>query len=235
MNTNFLNSALVLVDVQNDFCPSYKNREGKKTPSGAMMVKDGDKVIEPLNAVSHIFDWHGALVVATQDWHPSGHISFASTHPGLRENDIIDLVLEKRDADGIGVIEQVLWPDHCVQGTWGAEFHESLDLNPVSYIVRKGRNELIDSYSAFFENDRTTATGLGGLLKGLSVESVFIGGLATDYCVFYSAMDAVRLGFKTFVLADAVQGIDSPKDSIKNAMEEMEKIGIVFIQTGDIK
>jgi nicotinamidase/pyrazinamidase len=235
MNTDFLSSALVMVDVQNDFCPSYINKKGTKNPAGVMSVKDGDQIVEPLNAIGNIFEWHGSPVIATQDWHPANHISFASNHPGLQVNDIIDLVLEKRDSNGIGVVEQVLWPDHCVQGTWGAEFHDHLDLNPVSYIIRKGRTELIDSYSAFFENDRTTATGLGGLLKSLSVESVFIGGLATDYCVFYSVMDAVRLGFKTYLLTDAVRGIDYPAGSIKKAMSEMERAGVRFIETGDIK
>ncbi len=235
MNTDFLNSALIMVDVQNDFCPSYINKQGEKTSAGVMSVEDGDKVVGPLNAVSQLFDRHGAPVIATQDWHPRSHISFASNHQGLKVNDIIDLVLEKRDQEGIGIVEQVLWPDHCVQGTWGAEFHDLLDLNPVTYIVRKGRNELIDSYSAFFENDKSTSTGLGGLLKALSIKSVFIGGLATDYCVFYSAMDAVKLGFKTFVLTDAVRGINYPEDSIKEAMAEMAKAGVQFVETGDIR
>jgi nicotinamidase/pyrazinamidase len=235
MNTDFLSSALIMVDVQNDFCPSYKNKKGIMTPAGVMAVKNGDSVVEPLNAIANIFDWHGSTVVATQDWHPENHISFASNHPGLEVNDIIDIVLEKRTKEGSGTVEQVLWPDHCIQGTWGAEFHELLDVKPISYIVRKGKTELIDSYSAFYENDRTTPTGLGGLLKSLSVESVFIGGLALDYCVYYSVMDAVSLGFKTFVLTDAVQGIDFPENSIKNAFKEMERLGVQFIETGDIE
>jgi nicotinamidase/pyrazinamidase len=235
MNTEFLSSALIIVDVQNDFCPSYKNKAGEMTASGVLSVKDGDKVVEPLNTVARVFNAYGAPVIATQDWHPAGHISFASSHPGLKQNDIIELVLENRNQQGIGVVEQVLWPDHCVQGTWGAEFHDALDLNPVSFIVRKGRTELIDSYSAFFENDKTTSTGLGGLLKSLSVESVFIGGLATDYCVFYSVMDAVKLGFKTYLLTDAVQGIDYPAGSIQNALKEMERAGVIFVTSGDIK
>lgn len=235
MNSDFLSSALIMVDVQNDFCPSYMNKKGEKTPAGIMAVEDGDTIVEPLNAIANVFDWHGSPVVATQDWHPQDHISFASNHPGLKVNDIIDLVLEERDRDRIATVEQVLWPDHCVQGTWGAEFHDHLDLKPVSYIVRKGRNELIDSYSAFYENDRTTATGLGGLLKSLSIESVYIGGLALDYCVFYSAMDAASLGFRTYVLVDASKGIDYPADSVKNAMREMERLGVRFLETGDIE
>jgi nicotinamidase/pyrazinamidase len=235
MNTDFLSSALIMVDVQNDFCPSYKNRNGIIGASGVMPVKDGNRVVEPLNAISHVFNWHGAPVIATQDWHPTDHISFASNHPGLKVNDIIDLVLEKRGTEGIGVVEQVLWPNHCVQGSWGAEFHDMLNINTVSYIVRKGRTELLDSYSAFFENDRTTATGLGGLLQNLSVKTVFIGGLALDYCVFYSVMDAVKLGFETYVLTDAVQGIDYPAGSIKKAMTEMERVGVRFVETGEIK
>ncbi len=235
MNTDFLTSALIIVDVQNDFCPSYKDRNGKKTSSGVLRVKNGNSVVEPLNAVSQVFSRHGASVIATQDWHPAEHISFASSHPGLKVNDIVNIVLEKRDQEGIGMIEQVLWPDHCVQGTWGAEFNDLLDLNPVSYIVRKGRSKIIDSYSAFYENDHTTSTGLGGLLKSMSVKTVFIGGLATDYCVFYSAMDAVKLGFNTFVLADAVQGVGYPEGSIENALMEMAQQGVQFVNTGDIK
>ncbi len=235
MSTNFLRSALIMVDVQNDFCPAYTDREGRITPPGVMQIKDGDKVVEPLNFVSKIFSSHGSPVIATQDWHTSDNISFASMHPGQNVNDIMDIVYERRDQEGIGIMEQVLWPDHCVQGTWGAEFHDLLDLNPVSFIVRKGRSKNIDSYSAFFENDRSTATGLGGLLKGLGIESVFIGGLALDYCVFYTAMDAVKLGFKTCVLSDAVQGIGSPKDSIEIAMMQMEDAGIRFMKTGDIQ
>jgi nicotinamidase/pyrazinamidase len=204
------------------------------TASGVMAVKGGDKVVEPLNLVSHAFHRHGAPVIATQDWHPRNHISFASTHPGLNVNDIV-LVQERRDQEGGGVIEQVLWPDHCVQGTWGAEFHDHLDLNPVSYILRKGRTDLLDSYSAFFENNKTTSTGLGGLLESLSVETVFVGGLATDYCVFYTVMDAVKLGFKTYVISDAVEGIDYPADSIKKVMMEMERAGVQFVSSGDIQ
>jgi nicotinamidase/pyrazinamidase len=224
-----------MVDIQNDFCPSYTNKNGKKTEAGIMAVENGDQVVKPLNVIANTFDWHGAPVVATQDWHPAGHISFASNHPGLKVNDIINLVLEKKDAAGTGTVEQVLWQDHCVQGTWGAEFHDQLDLKPVSFIIRKGQRELLDSYSAFFENDRITTTGLGALLKGLAVESVFIGGLATDYCVYYSVMDALRLGFKTYLLVDAVRGIDYPADSIKKAMKEMERLGAQFIETGDVE
>lgn len=235
MHTDFLHSALIMVDVQNDFCPAYKDREGRVTAPGVMQIKDGDKVVEPLNFISKIFCSHGSPVIATQDWHPSDNISFASMHPGQKANDIMDIVYEKRDQEGIGIMEQVLWPDHCVQGTWGAEFHDLLDLKPVSFILRKGRSKHMDSYSAFFENDKATATGLGGLLRDLGIENVYIGGLALDYCVFYSAMDAVKLGFKTYVLNDAVQGIGSPRDSIEIAMMQMEDAGIQFVKTGDIQ
>jgi nicotinamidase/pyrazinamidase len=235
VNIDFLSSALVIVDVQNDFCPAYINKEGIKTFSGLMSVKDGDTVVKPLNAISHVFDQHGAPVIATQDWHPFDHISFASNHPDLKENDIIDIELKKPNDEGTGVIKQVLWPDHCVQGSWGAEFHDYLDLQPVTCIVRKGRNKTLDSYSAFFENDKTTPTGLGGLLKSLSVENVFIGGLALDYCVLYSVMDAVKLGFKTYVLIDAVRGIGYPEGSIDKAMQKMKQAGVQFIKTEDIQ
>jgi nicotinamidase/pyrazinamidase len=134
-----------------------------------------------------------------------------------------------------GVKGQVLWPDHCIQGSEGARFHEGLDLRPVILIVRKGFRRELDSYSAFFENDRRTPTGLDGFLRGLSVDTLYIGGLATDYCVFYSAMDALRLGYKTRIIADAVRGVAYPEGSVEAALAEMEKAGAVFVNSGDIR
>ena len=199
---------LLEIDVQNDFCPG-----------GALAVQDGDGVIAPLNRLAAAFASAGGRIAATQDWHPAGHISFASSHSGKNPGDIIDL-----DA----VQGQVLWPDHCVQGTRGAAFHDKLDLDPVCLIIRKGFRKGLDSYSAFFENDRCTATGLEGGIKQMNIQTVIMGGLATDYCVFYSAMDCRRLGFKTIVVSDAVRGVDYPAGSVEKAVAQMREEGIIF-------
>jgi len=190
---NISRTLLLLIDVQNDFCPG-----------GALAVQNGDAVIEPLNALSAAFAAGGGRVAASQDWHPRGHSSFAS------------------------------WPEHCVQGTAGAAFHDALDLKPVSLIIRKGFRPELDSYSAFFENDRSTATGLEGAIKQMNVETVIIGGLATDYCVLYSAMDSRRLGFNTIVVEDAVRGVDSPAGSVEKALAEMQASGIQFASSAQL-
>ncbi|MDR0312106.1 MAG: bifunctional nicotinamidase/pyrazinamidase [Treponema sp.] len=215
MIINYTSSALIEVDVQNDFCPG-----------GALAVGDGNKVIDPLNALARKFCHKGGKVIATQDWHTDKHISFASSHKGKNVGDIIELPTVK---------EQVLWPDHCVQGTTGADFHKNLDLAPTHLILRKGSRRELDSYSAFFENDRKTPTGLDGFLKGLDISTVFIGGLATDYCVLYSAMDAVLLGYKTYVLGDAIRGVGFPEGSIEKALNTMEGAGIVIVNSSDIE
>jgi len=191
-------SALIIVDVQNDFCPG-----------GALEVKEGDKVVPVINKISNRF----YKVIATQDWHPENHLSFASNHPGKKVQDIIDL----------NGIQQVLWPVHCVQGTKGADFHPELDLRPVDLIIRKGTNPQIDSYSAFFENDKKTSTGLEYYLKGLGIKKVFLTGLATDYCVFFSAMDSVKLGFETYVIIDATRGVDFPEGNIEKSLKAMKE------------
>jgi nicotinamidase/pyrazinamidase len=175
--------------------------------------------------LAFLFSNNRGAVIAAQDWHPSDHVSFASNHPGKASGDIIELPTVK---------EQVLWPDHCVQGTEGAEFHKNLDTARVQLIVRKGYRQELDSYSAFFENDRKTATGLDGFLKSLRIESLFIGGLATDYCIFYTAMDALRHGYQTFVLSDAVRGVGIPEGSIDKAFRLMEEAGIRIIDSGGI-
>ena len=199
MDINFEKSALLEIDVQNDFCPG-----------GALAVADGDRVVGPLNWMALRFASAGAPVVATQDWHPAGHCSFASS--------------AKVNGEG-----EVLWPDHCVQGTAGADFHRDLDLRPVTLIVRKGFRPSIDSYSAFFENDRKTTTGLAACLTGLGVDTVYIGGLATDYCVFFSAMDAVKLGFSVYLLGNAVRGVNYPEGSVEKALSAMESSGIATV------
>jgi nicotinamidase/pyrazinamidase len=193
---DFAKSAMVIIDVQNDFCPG-----------GALAVADGDAVVAPLNELARRFNAAGAPVIATQDWHPAGHCSFASTGREPQEG-------------------EVLWPDHCVQNTAGADFHKDLDMKPVTLVLRKGFRPTVDSYSAFFENDRRTATGLAGFLKGLDVETVYLGGLATDYCVFFSAMDAAKRGFTVYLLEDAVRSVNYPEGSVEKALDTMQRAGI---------
>jgi len=202
-------AALLIIDVQNDFCPG-----------GALPVNEGDAVVPVINRMQYAF----RKVVATQDWHPKTHASFASNHNGKKPFDVIDL-------DGIS---QTLWPDHCVQGTGGAAFHPGLATDRVDLIVRKGTNPQIDSYSAFMENNKKTATGLAGYLKSLGITSVHLCGLATDFCVFYSAMDSASLGFETFVILDACRGIDIPEGSIDRALAAMKGKGIRIISSSEL-
>jgi nicotinamidase/pyrazinamidase len=176
--------ALILTDVQYDFLPG-----------GALAVSDGDTVIPVLNQIQDRFD----LVVATQDWHPEDHGSFASNHPGRSPFEIGELA----------GMEQVLWPNHCVQGEKGAGFSDELDMKRVEAIFRKGVEKNIDSYSGFFDNGRLKATGLAAYLKGRGVKEVFIGGLAADYCVGFTALDALGQGFDTTVIEDATKAIDA--------------------------
>ncbi|MDR2807709.1 MAG: bifunctional nicotinamidase/pyrazinamidase [Spirochaetaceae bacterium] len=202
---DFARTALLIIDVQNDFCPG-----------GSLAVADGDAVIIPLNTVSRHCVHKGAAVIATQDWHPHNHISFRSAQ-------------KESSAE-----KPALWPDHCVQGTYGAAFHEALDLKPVRLVLRKGFRPDTDSYSAFFENDRRTVTGLNGFLREAGVDTIFIGGLATDYCVLYTALDGRRLGFTTIVLLDAVRGVGYPSGSVEKALLSMEKEGVVLINSRNI-
>jgi nicotinamidase/pyrazinamidase len=177
------NDVLLVTDVQNDFCPG-----------GALAVNDGDAVIEPIHRAAQ----HFQHIILTQDWHTSDHNSFASAHPGKKPFEQIELSYGP----------QTLWPDHCVQGTPGADFHPALQLTRAELILRKGFRPAIDSYSAFFENDRTTATGLGGYLRERGLTRVFLVGLAYDYCVGYSALDARRLGLLAVILRDACRAIE---------------------------
>ena len=215
MNIRFPGSALIIIDVQNDFCPG-----------GALAVNKGDEVIQPLNRLASFFAGKAGRVVATQDWHPAGHVSFASSHAGKKPGEILDLP----DLGG-----QMLWPDHCVQGSGGAEFHAALDLKPVNLIIRKGFRSGLDSYSAFFENDRKTPTGLDGFLKALSIDTLVMGGLATDYCVLYSALDAAALGYKTFVAGDAVRGVGIPEGSVEKAFKTLEEAGVIVAESKDFE
>lgn len=177
------NDVLIVIDVQNDFCPG-----------GALAVPRGDEVIRPIVRIAPRF----AHIILTQDWHPADHTSFAASHPGKKPLESIEL--------NYGA--QTLWPPHCVQATKGADFHPGLDLPQAELILRKGFRPQIDSYSAFFENDRTTPTGLAGYLRERGLTRVFLAGLAYDFCVGYSALDARRLGFTVVVLGDACRPID---------------------------
>lgn len=194
---------LLVVDVQNDFCPG-----------GALGVPEGDVVVPVINRIQPGF----AHVVLTQDWHPPGHQSFASTHPGHAPFETVEAAYGP----------QTLWPDHCVQGTPGAAFHPDLETTKAEMIVRKGTRAEIDSYSAFYENDHTTATGLAGYLRERGVTRVFICGLATDYCVHFSALDAARAGFEAVVIEDACRGIDL-EGSLAAANQAMAEAGVAFI------
>lgn len=190
--------ALIIVDVQYDFLPG-----------GALAVPHGDEVIGVINRIQEDY----SLVVATQDWHPVGHKSFASVHRGVRPFDIIELA----------GLEQVLWPDHCVQDTAGARLSDQLDTRRVEAIFRKGTELNIDSYSAFFDNGKRKRTGLDGYLRDREVSAVSVCGLAADYCVYFTAMDALELGFDTHIIEDAVRAIDEPTYAVKRA---------VFLQQG---
>lgn len=193
----------LVIDVQNDFCPG-----------GALAVTDGDSVINPIHGAASMF----GHVVLTQDWHPAGHSSFASAHAGRHPFEQI--------AVSYGM--QTLWPDHCVQGSKGAEFHPALHLPQAELILRKGFRPLIDSYSAFFENDRVTATGLAGYLRERSFTRVFLAGLAYDFCVGYSALDARRLGFDAIVLRNACRAIDL-NHSVAQIESEFARAGVALV------
>ncbi|MFB6278559.1 MAG: bifunctional nicotinamidase/pyrazinamidase [Salinibacter sp.] len=197
--------ALLIADIQNDFCPE-----------GALGVPEGDTIIPTVNHLMAEFD----NVVMTQDWHPPGHESFASSHP---EHDPMD-VIEVEYGD------QILWPDHCVQGTEGAEFHPDLDTTPVQLIIRKGFRPHIDSYSAFYENDRETPTGLTGYLRGRGIDTLYVGGLAADFCVKWSALDGRKEGFDVYVIEDATRGIDQ-NGSLAQAWDEMNEAGVQVISS----
>lgn len=199
---------LIVIDVQNDFCPG-----------GALAVPRGDEVIAPIHRIAPRFEH----IILTQDWHPADHISFASSHPGKKPYDSIEL--------DYGA--QTLWPPHCVQGSHGAEFHPALNLPQAELILRKGFRPQVDSYSAFFENDHETSTGLGDYLRDYGLKRVFLAGLAYDYCVGYSALDARRLGLPVFVLHDACRAIDL-NGSVAAIETEFAKTGVAVIDTAKL-
>lgn len=202
-------NALLLVDLQNDFLPG-----------GALAVAKGDEVISVANRVQSHFD----LVVATQDWHPADHGSFASNHPGSEPGQVIDL----------NGLRQILWPAHCVQGTRGAEIAEGLDSDRVSRVFQKGTDAGIDSYSGFFDNGHRKATGLGDYLKECGVARVYILGLATDYCVKFTALDARSLGFETHLIQDGCRGVELKAGDIEKAVAEMREAGVRVIRAREV-
>lgn len=197
------NQALIVIDIQNDFCPG-----------GALAVAGGDEIVDQVNAMMDEFH----VVVLTQDWHPANHSSFAASHPGAAPFSLTEMDYGP----------QVLWPVHCVQGTGGAEFHPVLRTEPAHLVIRKGFRPGIDSYSAFYENDRVTPTGLDGWLKNIGVTQVTLVGLATDYCVAYSALDAVSHGFTTTVVESACRAIDL-NGSLAEARAQMRAAGVHLV------
>jgi nicotinamidase/pyrazinamidase len=201
-------SALLVIDVQNCFLPG-----------GSLAVKDGDQVIPVINRLAREF----ANVVLTQDWHTPGHISFASVHPGKKPFETIDLAYGK----------QVLWPDHCVQGTDGAALSKDLSIPQAELVIRKGYHKDVDSYSAFTEADGKTTTGLAAYLKARDLQRLFVTGLATDFCVAWTALDARKAGFEVYVVEDACRGIDT-QGSLAKAWADMDKAGVKRIKSSDI-
>ena len=202
-------NALLVVDIQNDFLPG-----------GALAVPDGDRVVPIINRLVDHFD----LVLATQDWHPPDHGSFASSHPNHRPGDVIDL----------NGVRQVLWPVHCVQHSAGAAFSAELRTDRFAKIFQKGTDPDIDSYSSFFDNAKLRSTGLGDYLRQRDVHEIFVCGLATDYCVKYSVLDSKTLGIRTHVIEDACRGVNLKPDDSKNAIAKMRAAGASIIDSGEI-
>jgi len=196
--------ALVLVDIQNDF-----------VPGGALAVPAGDQIIPVANGLQQLFE----VVVATQDWHPPDHGSFAANHPGRKPGDVIEL----------SGLPQILWPVHCVQNTTGAEFASGLNTARVARVFQKGVDPEIDSYSGFYDNGHRRATGLSEFLKEQKVQEVYVAGLATEYCVKFTAVDSVALGFRTHLIEDACRGL-KPADAAA-AIEEMKRAGVTVLQS----
>lgn len=201
--------ALVMVDLQNDFCKG-----------GSFAVPHGEDVISLANQLQPYFE----LVLATQDWHPANHTSFAANHPDYGVGDV--LIIDD--------IKQILWPEHCIQNTNGAAFHHDLDITRVSKFFHKGVDYTIDSYSAFFDNAHKRSTGLSDYLRNEGVTDVYLLGLATDYCVAYSSLDAIHLGFNVYVIEDACRGIELNAGDVARAMDEMRSAGVKIIQSADI-
>lgn len=206
--------ALIVVDMQNDFMPG-----------GALAVEEGDAFIDGVNRLMKVFKEHDLPIVLTQDWHTPDHNSYASQHPGKEPFD-------PHEEPGIG---PVLWPDHCVQGTAGAEFHPDLDTRYAETIVRKGYRSEVDSYSGFLENDHKTETGLDGYLKGRDVKRVFVCGLAADYCTYFTAADGAEKGYEVYYLSDLTNPVGAPPDSVENAVQDMQNKSVRFVTSTNIR
>ena len=204
-----MEKALILVDIQNDFLPG-----------GALAVDRGDEIIGIVNKAMQYFHH----VIATKDWHPADHASFASQHEGKNPGEFIEL-------DGL---DQVLWPDHCVKGSPGAEFAPALDVSKITKIIKKGLDRKVDSYSAFFDNAHRNDTGLNDYLRSIKVNDLYLSGLATDYCVKYSALDSVNLGFKTSIIIEGVRGVELNAGDCEAAIDEMKAAGVKVISIRDL-
>lgn len=202
-------TAIIMVDLQNDFC---KN--------GSLEVPEGDAVIPLANRLQHYFDF----VIVTKDWHPKNHMSFASNHGGHKIGDVIS----------VHGIQQVLWPDHCVQNTHGADLHPELELKRIDHVIHKGTQMTIDSYSAFFDNEHLHSTELADYLKTHDIKDIYIMGLATDYCVKYSCLDAVHLGFNTYMIEDACRGVELQKGDVEKALQKIKEAGVKIVKVKDI-
>lgn len=202
---------LLIVDVQNDFLPG-----------GVLAIKEGNAILPIINEIiQYPFD----LIVATKDWHPPDHGSFANNHAGKQPGDHINL----------GGLDQILWPSHCVQGTWGSEFASGWDSSLVDKIIYKGTNPLIDSYSTFYDNGHRQSTGLEYYLREKGIKDVFIAGLATDYCVKYSTLDALQLGFHPYIIVDACRGVNLNLNDVEKALTVMQEGGAVLLSFKDLK
>jgi nicotinamidase/pyrazinamidase len=204
-----MKNALLLVDIQNDFIPG-----------GALAVPEGDVIVPIANSIMSSFD----LVVATRDWHPSNHGSFASQYPGKAPGEFVDL----------NGLQQILWPDHCVQNSSGAEFVAGLNIGGIDKVIQKGDDQRVDSYSGFFDNDHLRDTGLGKYLKERMVAEVVVMGLATDYCVKFTALDARTLGFETKLIIEGVRGVEIHQGDCDKAIDDMRNVGVKIISMHDV-
>ena len=210
------NDALIIIDMQNDFIPG-----------GSLAVEEGDLIIEDINKIAHKFKENNGTIILTQDWHPQNHLSFASNHKGKNPGD------EYMSEDG--AIGPVLWPDHCVQGTNGTEFHKDLKIDLADKIIQKGMNPNVDSYSGFQDNDKKSETGLRKYLNAKKIKRIFVCGLALDYCCYYTAMDGLEFGYKVYFLVNLTRGVDLPEGNVENALKNLKKSAIKFVKNESFK
>jgi nicotinamidase/pyrazinamidase len=210
------NDALIIVDMQYDFIPG-----------GSLPVEEGELIINGINKIAQLFKKNKAFIVLTQDWHPRNHLSFASNHAGKSPGD--EFISED------GAIGPVLWPDHCVQGTKGAEFHKDLSVDLADKIIKKGMNPNVDSYSGFQDNDKKSETGLREYLNSEKIKRIFVCGLALDYCCYYTAMDGFDFGYKVYFLVELTRGVDLPEGNIKRVIENLRNSGIKFVNNKSFK